>query len=87
MWVLRSACLVLLAGSAVAGGEERVGAAAGRREPDLQEELVQAMKESGVLGEMQEKLDKQLFPDDNTIEGADRRAGAGRKAVITPQER
>jgi len=52
----------------------------------VQDDILQAMKDSGVLNEWQEKLEEQLFPDEaNSIPaGAKPKA---KKAVITPQER
>ena len=79
--------LVVLVG---AGVEESVGGhhGAGRKQQDVQEDILKAMKDSGVLNEWQEKLEEQLFPEENEV-----KTGAGgvrknaKKPVITPQEK
>ena len=78
--------LVVLVG---AGVEESVGGHGGaRKQQDVQEDILKAMKDSGVLNEWQEKLEEQLFPEENEV-----KTGAGgarknvKKPVISPQEK
>lgn len=76
--------LVVLVG---AGVEETVGShhGGGRKQQDVQEDILKAMKDSGVLNEWQEKLEEQLFPEENEVKSGARKNV--KKPVISPQEK
>jgi len=76
--------VLMLVSSVLAGVEETVGTAGETyRDNQMQDDILKAMKESGVLKEWKEKLDKQLFQEeDNEIK--DNRV---KKTTINPQER
>ena len=82
--------LLLLVALVGAGVEQTVGEGAGRKQQNVvDEDILKAMKDSGVLNEWQEKLEEQLFPEENEVNTG---SGAGarkavKKPVITPQEK
>ena len=82
--------LLLVVALVEAGVEQTVGGGAGRKQQNVvDEDILKAMKDSGVLNEWQEKLEEQLFPEENEVNTG---SGAGarktvKKPVITPQEK
>jgi hypothetical protein len=90
--VMKTGIMVLLVGSVLGGVEETVGTAGSRErnggDSQMQDDILKAMKDSGVLKEWKEKLDKQLFQEeDNSIVDNEQGKKANRKSMISPQER
>lgn len=82
---MKSGIVVMLVGSVLAGVEETVGSAGireGQGDIRMQDDILKAMKDSGVLKEWKEKLDKQLFQEESAGE-----AKKARRSLITAQER
>jgi len=83
---MKTGILVVLVSSVLAGIEETVGSNGipdGLGDNKMQDDILKAMKESGVLKEWKEKLDKQLYKEeDNEV-----REKKVKKSMISPQER
>ena len=79
--------LLLVVALVGAGVEQTVGGGAGRKQQNVvDEDILKAMKDSGVLNEWQEKLEEQLFPEENEVKTGAARKNV-KKPVITPQEK
>jgi len=87
---MKSGIFLMFVGSVLASIEETVGTAGyrdGQADNKVQDDILKAMKDSGVLNEWKEKLDKQLFQEETTGGSGGGEIKKTRKSVITPQER